>query len=80
MVLAFRTQSSKHMSSTLSKATVAAVGLLSKAFLNIGYCSSVSINGLDNLLDALNSDERTSGRGIITGECHLLRYVQAWLI
>ncbi|KZT00113.1 acyltransferase-domain-containing protein [Laetiporus sulphureus 93-53] len=59
------------MSSTLSKATVTAVGLLSKAFLNVGYCSSVSVNGLDNLLEALNSDERTSGRGIITVANHL---------
>lgn len=54
------------MSSLLSKATVGAVGLICKAFLNIGYCSSVTVNGLDNLLGALESDERKLGRGVVT--------------
>ena len=52
----------------LSKATVSAVGLFSKALLNIGFCSSVTVNGLDNLLHALEDDERRKGRGVITSE------------
>ncbi|KAJ8472409.1 hypothetical protein ONZ51_g8533 [Trametes cubensis] len=51
----------------LSKATVSIVGLGSKAILN-GYCSSVTVNGLENLVRALESDERANGRGIVTSE------------
>ena len=51
----------------LSKATVSVVGLGSKAILN-GYCSSVTVNGLENLVRALESDERANGRGIVTSE------------
>ena len=51
----------------LSKVTVSAVGLFSKALMN-GYCSSVTIKGLDNLIAALESDERNNGRGIVTSE------------
>jgi len=50
--------------SIVSKATVVAVGLTSKLFLNSGYCSSVKVNGLHNLLNELG---RKDGRGVITG-------------
>ena len=50
----------------LSKVTVSAVGLGSKALLNLGFCSSVTVNGLDNLLNALEDQERDRGRGIVT--------------
>ncbi|PCH34660.1 acyltransferase-domain-containing protein [Wolfiporia cocos MD-104 SS10] len=50
----------------LSKATVGAVGLLCKTFLHIGYCSSVTVNGLDNLRTALEDVGRNEGRGVIT--------------
>ncbi|KAH9895722.1 acyltransferase-domain-containing protein [Cubamyces lactineus] len=49
----------------LSKTTVSIVGLGSKAILN-GYCSSVTVKGLENLVRALESDERANGRGIVT--------------
>ncbi|EED84205.1 predicted protein [Postia placenta Mad-698-R] len=52
--------------SLLSKATVGAVGLLCKTFLNIGYCSSVTIHGFDNLREALESSGRTVGCGVVT--------------
>jgi hypothetical protein len=50
--------------SIVSKATVATVGLASKLFLNSGYCSSVKVNGIHNLLNELG---RKDGRGVITG-------------
>ena len=54
--------------SLLSQVTVSAVGLFSKALLNVGFCSSVTVKGLDNLLKALEDDERNNGRGIVTSE------------
>ncbi|TFK51525.1 acyltransferase-domain-containing protein [Heliocybe sulcata] len=57
--------------SFLSRANVATVGLTCKAFLKIGFCSSVSITGLDILLQALQSRERENGRGIVTVANHL---------
>ena len=51
--------------SIVSKATVATIGLASKLFLNSGYCSSVKVNGIHNLLNELG---RKDGRGVITGE------------
>ncbi|KAH9840643.1 acyltransferase-domain-containing protein [Rhodofomes roseus] len=57
--------------SLLSKATVGTVGLLCKTFLRIGYCSSVSVNGLENLFSALESDERNAGRGVVTISNHI---------
>jgi hypothetical protein len=50
--------------SIVSKATVATIGLASKLFLNSGYCSSVKVNGMHNLLNELG---RKDGRGVITG-------------
>ncbi|KAM5541648.1 hypothetical protein V8D89_004838 [Ganoderma adspersum] len=55
----------------LSKATVSAVGLGSKALLNLGFCSSVTVNGLGNLLKALEDEERNHGRGIVTMSNHI---------
>ncbi|KAH9927625.1 acyltransferase-domain-containing protein [Fomitopsis serialis] len=52
--------------SLLSKATVGTVGLLCRTFLKIGYCSSVTVNGLENRCKALESDERNPGRGVVT--------------
>ncbi len=61
-------------SSLLSKLTVGAIGLTCKTFLNIGYCSSVKVNGLDILLEALRNEERNQGRGIMTSEfCSFFR-------
>ena len=57
----------------VSKLTVSAVGLFSKAILNAGFCSSVSVRGLDNLVKALEDQERNNGRGIVTGELLVLR-------
>ena len=53
----------------VSKLTVSAVGLWSKAILYSGFCSSVTVKGLDNLVKALEDPERDNGRGVITGEC-----------
>ena len=50
--------------SIVSKSTVVAVGLVSKLSLNSGYCPSVKVNGLHNLLNEL---DRKDGRGVITG-------------
>ncbi|KAL6310233.1 acyltransferase-domain-containing protein [Sparassis latifolia] len=55
----------------LSKLTVGAVGLLCKTFLKIGYCSSVTVNGIENLLAALQSEERNQGRGVVTISNHI---------
>jgi len=54
----------------LSTATVATVGLLSKAFLRLGT-ASVTVNGLPTLLHALESQERNNGRGIVTVSNHI---------
>lgn len=52
----------------LSALTIATVGMACKAFLNLGFCNSVRVNGLDILKEALeNEDEASSGRGLITG-------------
>ncbi|KAI0357101.1 acyltransferase-domain-containing protein [Trametes cingulata] len=59
------------MPGLLSKITVSIVGLGSKALMNIGFCSSVTVHGLENLLNALKSDERNRGRGIITMSNHI---------
>ncbi|KAI0739631.1 acyltransferase-domain-containing protein [Daedaleopsis nitida] len=52
----------------LSKVTVSVVGLWSKALLNSGFCSSVTVKGLDNLIHALEDGERDNGRGVVTNE------------
>ncbi|KAI0367928.1 acyltransferase-domain-containing protein [Pilatotrama ljubarskyi] len=59
------------MPGLLSKITVSIVGLGSKALMNVGFCSSVTVNGLENLLDALKSEERNRGRGIVTMSNHI---------
>ena len=51
----------------LSTLTVTAVGLVCKGFLNLGLCSSVSVNGLHSLLDVLKDDNRNHGKGVVTG-------------
>lgn len=56
------------MTSFLSKLTLSIVGLGSKALMRGGFCSSVTVKGMDNLLRALESDERDKGRGIVTSE------------
>jgi len=50
----------------LSRATVTTVGLTCKAFLNLGLCS-IAVNGLPTLLNALESDQRNMGQGVVTG-------------
>ncbi|KAI0337889.1 acyltransferase-domain-containing protein [Trametopsis cervina] len=59
------------MSAILSRLTVGAIGLSCKTFLNIGYCSSVKVQGLENLKRALLDTERDSGRGVITISNHI---------
>ncbi|KAF8738181.1 hypothetical protein AX14_011598 [Amanita brunnescens Koide BX004] len=54
----------------LSTATVATVGLLSKAFLKFGT-ASLTVNGLQTLLHALESQERNNQRGIVTVSNHI---------
>ena len=56
----------KPMNSILSRLTVGSVGLTCKTFLNIGYCSSVTVHGLEHLKAALHSPERDKGHGVIT--------------
>ncbi|KAI0631668.1 acyltransferase-domain-containing protein [Trametes polyzona] len=55
----------------LSALTVSIVGLGSKALMRGGFCSSVTVNGMENLLKALESDERNHGRGIVTMSNHI---------
>ncbi|TFK73013.1 acyltransferase-domain-containing protein [Pluteus cervinus] len=59
------------MSGILSTATVASVGLTCKAFLNLGYCGSVTVNGLTNLVRALESESRNRGQGVVTVSNHI---------
>lgn len=58
--------------SFLSAATVATIGLTCKAVLKLGLCS-MTVNGLPILLDALESDERAQGRGVVTGMSQPMR-------
>ncbi|KZP13038.1 hypothetical protein FIBSPDRAFT_754067 [Athelia psychrophila] len=48
-----------------TRPTLLSVSLLCKAFLNSPFCS-VKVNGLPNLLHALDDQERASGRGVVT--------------
>ncbi|KAF5393658.1 hypothetical protein D9757_000297 [Collybiopsis confluens] len=54
----------------MSAVTVSAIGLTCKAFLNSGLCK-ISVNGLHNLVQALEGDERNHGRGIVTVSNHI---------
>lgn len=54
------------MLAVLSTATVSAVGLICKAFLNSGLCT-VQVSGLQTLKAALENPKRNSGQGVITG-------------
>jgi monolysocardiolipin acyltransferase len=57
------------MDRLLSTLTVTTIGLTCKAFLNLGFCSSVTVRGLPNFLKVLEDEERVNaGRGVITGE------------
>ncbi|KAF9008798.1 acyltransferase-domain-containing protein [Cyathus striatus] len=60
------------MSSLLSTATVAAVGLTCKAFLNSGMCS-ITVRGLPTLVAALEHSDtsRKNGQGIVTVSNHI---------
>jgi hypothetical protein len=59
--------------SIVSTATVAAIGLVSKLFLNSGYCSSVKVNGMHHLLNEIGRNE---GRGVVTGvSCWFLMFL-----
>ncbi|KAH8109090.1 acyltransferase-domain-containing protein [Phellopilus nigrolimitatus] len=55
----------------LSACTVTTIGLVCKAFLNFGFCKSVSVTGLHHLLHALDDNERNNGRGIVTVANHI---------
>ncbi|KAF8897207.1 acyltransferase-domain-containing protein, partial [Infundibulicybe gibba] len=50
---------------------VASIGLTCKALLSLGFCQSVTVNGLPILLEALKSTKRNSGQGIITVSNHI---------
>ena len=56
----------QRMQQILSAATVAAIGLSCKAYLHSGLCS-ISVRGLPHLLETLNSPERQTGQGVVTG-------------
>jgi len=62
--------------SIVSKATVTTIGLASKLFLNSGYCSSVKVNGIHNLLSELS---RKDGRGVITGAFVSRNYLKVFV-
>ncbi|KAF8558976.1 acyltransferase-domain-containing protein [Imleria badia] len=53
-----------------SSAIISAVGLTCKAFLNSGLCS-ITVNNLPILSDALRSDRRHTGQGLVTVSNHL---------
>ncbi|KAH9849129.1 acyltransferase-domain-containing protein [Lenzites betulinus] len=55
----------------LSKLTVSIVGLGSKALMYGGFCSSVTVRGMENLVKVLESVERNNGRGIVTLSNHV---------
>lgn len=55
-------------SNFLSICTVTTIGLACKAFLNLGFCSSVTVNGMHHLMHALEDKERSKGRGVVTGK------------
>jgi monolysocardiolipin acyltransferase len=54
------------MTGLLSTPTVVAVSLICKAILNSPFCS-MTVNGLPTLMEALHSEQRQRGRGIVTG-------------
>ncbi|KIM83916.1 hypothetical protein PILCRDRAFT_68581 [Piloderma croceum F 1598] len=58
------------MTGLLSTPTVVAVSLICKAFLNSPFCS-VTVNGLPALMEALHSEQRQRGRGIVTVSNHI---------
>jgi monolysocardiolipin acyltransferase len=50
---------------------IGAVGLACKAFLNLGFCGSVRVKGLEILREALeNEEEAVKGKGLVTGMYH----------
>ncbi|KAH7931351.1 hypothetical protein BV22DRAFT_11832 [Leucogyrophana mollusca] len=53
-----------------STAIAVATGLTCKAFLNSGLCS-LSVSNLSVLLDALKSEQRSNGRGVVTVANHI---------
>ncbi|KAJ4472162.1 acyltransferase-domain-containing protein [Lentinula aciculospora] len=53
-----------------SAATISVIGLTCKAFLNSGLCR-ISVNGLQNLSQALENAHREHGRGIVTISNHI---------
>ncbi|THH05548.1 hypothetical protein EW145_g4713 [Phellinidium pouzarii] len=55
----------------LSVCTITTIGLVCKAFLNLGFCKSVAVTGLDHLVRALDDNERNNGRGIVTVANHI---------
>ncbi|TDL20409.1 acyltransferase-domain-containing protein [Rickenella mellea] len=55
----------------LSTTTVTGIGLICKAFLKLGFCSSVTVTGLHHLLAALDSKDRRNGKGLVTVGNHI---------
>jgi monolysocardiolipin acyltransferase len=54
------------MLAVLSTATISAVGLICKAFLNSGLCT-VQVKGLQTLKAALENPKQNADQGVITG-------------
>ncbi|KIJ19895.1 hypothetical protein PAXINDRAFT_174464 [Paxillus involutus ATCC 200175] len=54
----------------LSSAIITAVGLTCKTFLNSGLCS-ITVSNLPVLLDALRTEQRRNGQGVVTVANHL---------
>ncbi|KAI5122408.1 hypothetical protein M0805_002958 [Coniferiporia weirii] len=55
----------------LSACTITTIGLVCKGFLNLGFCKSVTVTGLNHLLTALDDNERKNGRGVVTVANHI---------
>jgi monolysocardiolipin acyltransferase len=52
----------------LSALAIGSVGIACNAFLNLGFCGSVRVRGLEILRNALEDEaEAANGRGLITG-------------
>ncbi|KAF9224305.1 hypothetical protein BS17DRAFT_779613 [Gyrodon lividus] len=58
------------MAQLLSSAVITATGLTCKAFLNSGLCS-ITVGNLPILLDALKSEHKRNGQGVVTVANHL---------
>lgn len=68
------------MASLLSKATIFSVGITCKVFLNSPFCGSVSVSGLEHLINALDAtiDEKEASQGRSKGVITSTLYTTLW--